>query len=135
MFGAQYSVKSYSMLRVICLICRIKEHFEKIQTIADTTTLPHVMRHLSSRIEEDLDLTNLMERLMKGKDQPNSLTAAEKLELWDGLKILSMDKCTHIVCFKYFYTVVSLWCCILCPSRFYQNCVVSLGDHNTKPIY
>lgn len=43
---------------------------------------------------------HLMERLMKGKDEPNSLTAAEKLELWDRLKILSMDMCTNIACFN-----------------------------------
>ncbi|CAN4088778.1 unnamed protein product [Withania somnifera] len=77
---------------------QIKEHFEKIQTIADSTTLPHVMRYLSSRIEEELDLTHLMEKLVKGKDQPNSLTAADKLELWDRLKILNFIR-----------IVLSLW--------------------------
>ncbi|KAK4364043.1 hypothetical protein RND71_015401 [Anisodus tanguticus] len=65
---------------------QIKDHFEKIQKIVDSTTLPHVTRYLSSRIEEQLDLVHLTERFMKGKDQPNSLTAAEKLELWDRLK-------------------------------------------------
>lgn len=85
---------------------QIKEHFEKIQTIADSTTLPHVMRHLSSRIEEDLDLTHLMERLMKGKDEPNSLTAAEKLELWDRLKISNF---TRIVLSLWATTILSLY--------------------------
>ncbi|PPD85318.1 hypothetical protein GOBAR_DD17750 [Gossypium barbadense] len=46
-------------------------HFENIQRIADTTTLPHAMPHLSCRIAEDLNLSHLMERLVKGKDQPN----------------------------------------------------------------
>lgn len=96
---------------------QIKEHFEKIQTIADTTTLPHVMRHLSSRIEEDLDLTNLMERLMKGKDQPNSLTAAEKLELWDGLKILNFTR-----------IALSLWATIIL-SLYIRVQVNILGRH------
>lgn len=67
----------------------MQEHFDKIQKIADSTTLSHVMQYLSSRIAEELDLTPLTERLMKGKGQPNTLTAAEKLELWDRLKILS----------------------------------------------
>lgn len=67
----------------------MQEHFENIQKIADSTTLPHVMQYLSSRIAEELDLTPLTEKLMKGKGQPNMLTAAEKLELWDRLKILS----------------------------------------------
>lgn len=66
-------------------------HFENVQRIADTTTLPHAMHYISSRIEEELDLSLLMERLMKGKEQPNSMTSAEKLELWDRLKILSMQ--------------------------------------------
>ncbi|KAF3656458.1 Peroxisome biogenesis protein 3-2 [Capsicum annuum] len=86
---------------------QIKENFEKIQTIANSTTLPHVMRYLSSRIEEELDLTHLIERLVKGKGKPNSLTAAEKLELWNRLKIF----------------------------KFHQNGVVSLGDHNTNLIH
>lgn len=46
---------------------QVKSHFENIQRIADSTTLPHVMRCLSSQIEEELDLTHLTERLMKGK--------------------------------------------------------------------
>lgn len=90
------------MLRVICLLHRVKAHFENIQGIANSTTLPHVMRNLRSRIEEELDLALLTERLMKGKYQPNTLTAAEKLELWERLKILSMDMCTHIVCVEFY---------------------------------
>ncbi|KAM3380413.1 peroxisome biogeneis protein 3-2 [Capsicum galapagoense] len=85
---------------------QIKEHFEKIQTIANSTTLPHVMRYLSSRIDEELDLTHLMEKLVKGKDEPNSLTAAEKLELWDRLKILNF---TRIVLSLWVTTILSLY--------------------------
>ena len=70
--------------------CRIQAHFEHIQRIADTTTLPHAIQHLQTRIEEDLDLSHLTERLMMGKGQPNTLTLAEKLDLWENLKILSM---------------------------------------------
>ncbi|KAK4350062.1 hypothetical protein RND71_029375 [Anisodus tanguticus] len=85
---------------------QIKDHFEKIQTIADSTTLPHVMRYLSSRIEEQLDLAHLTGRLMKGKDQPNSLTAAEKLELWDTLKVLTF---TRMVLSLWATTMLSLY--------------------------
>ena len=67
----------------------MQAHFESIQRIADTITLPHSMHYLSSRIAEELDLSHLTERLMKGKGQPNTLTPSEKLELWDRLKILS----------------------------------------------
>lgn len=68
-------------------------HFENIQRIADTTTLPHAMLYLSARVEEELDILHVTEKLMKGKDQPNTLTSSEKLELWDRLKILSMEDC------------------------------------------
>ncbi|PIN22508.1 Peroxisomal assembly protein PEX3 [Handroanthus impetiginosus] len=71
---------------------QIQAHFESVQRIADSTTLPHVMHFLSSRLAESLDLTHLTERLIQGKGQPNTLTTAEKLELWDRLKILSFTK-------------------------------------------
>ncbi|KAA3455746.1 peroxisome biogenesis protein 3-2-like isoform X1 [Gossypium australe] len=81
-------------------------HFENIQRIADTTTLPHAMPYLSCRIAEDLNLSHLMERLVKGKDQPNSLSSSEKLELWDRLKILSF---TRMVVSIWAVTILSLY--------------------------
>ncbi|GAV88932.1 Peroxin-3 domain-containing protein, partial [Cephalotus follicularis] len=77
---------------------QMQAHFENIQRIAATMTLPHAMKYLNSRVEEELDLWLLTERLMKGKGQPNTLTSSEKLELWDRLKILSFTK-----------MLVSLW--------------------------
>lgn len=65
----------------------MQAHFANIQRIADTTTLPHAMHYLSSRIAEELDHSELTEKLQKAKGQPNS----EKLELWDRIKILSMN--------------------------------------------
>lgn len=82
-------ISSYALLFLTDLD-RMQAHFENIQRIADTTTLPHAMQYLSSRIAEELDLSHLTERLQKGKGQPNTLTSSEKLELWDSLKILSM---------------------------------------------
>ncbi|KAK7844690.1 peroxisome biogenesis protein 3-1 [Quercus suber] len=71
----------------------MQAHFENIQRIADTTTLPHVMHHLSSRIAEELDLSQLLERLQNAKNQPNSLTHSEKIELFykDGVVPLGND--------------------------------------------
>ncbi|OVA01364.1 Peroxin-3 [Macleaya cordata] len=77
---------------------QLQAHFENIQRIADSTTLPYAIYYLRSRISEDLDLSHLMKRLMQGKGQPNSLTSFEKLELWERLKILSFMK-----------MVLSLW--------------------------
>ncbi|KAF3965921.1 hypothetical protein ACB098_04G071800 [Castanea mollissima] len=71
---------------------QMQAHFENIQRIADTTTLPHAMHHLSSRIAEELDLSQLLERLQNAKNQPNSLTHSEKIELWDRLKIISFTR-------------------------------------------
>ncbi|KAI3463738.1 hypothetical protein Pfo_020401 [Paulownia fortunei] len=71
---------------------QIQAHFESVQRIADSTTLPHVMHFLDSRLAENLDLTPLTERLIQGKGQPNTLTTTQKLELWDRLKILSFTK-------------------------------------------
>lgn len=78
-------------------INRMQAHFENIQKIADTTTLPHAMNYLSSQIAEELDHSQLTERLQKAKGQPNSLTPSEKLELWDRLKILSMNLLSFFV--------------------------------------
>ncbi|XP_038878566.1 peroxisome biogenesis protein 3-2-like [Benincasa hispida] len=96
---------------------QIQAHFENIQRIADTTTLPHAIQHLHSRIEEDLDLSHLTERLMMGKGQPNTLTLAEKLDLWENLKILSFTK-----------MVISLWAITLL-SLYIRVQVNILGRH------
>ncbi|KAL3512198.1 hypothetical protein ACH5RR_024915 [Cinchona calisaya] len=85
---------------------QMQAHFENIQKIADSTTLPHVMQYLSTRVAEELDLAPLTERLMRGKGQPNTLTAGEKLELWDRLKILSF---TTMVLSLWSMTVLSLF--------------------------
>lgn len=71
----------------------MKAHFESIQMIVDSTTLPHAMQYLSIRISEELDVSNVMERLNKGKGM---LSPSEKLQLWDELKILSMHFLTTL---------------------------------------
>ncbi|KAF3437207.1 hypothetical protein FNV43_RR19960 [Rhamnella rubrinervis] len=85
---------------------QMQAHFDSIQKIADSTTLPHAMRYLNSRIMEELDVYHLMERLMKGKDQPNPLTSAEKIYLWDKLKILSF---TRMVLSLWSMTILNLY--------------------------
>ncbi|XP_042965854.1 peroxisome biogenesis protein 3-2-like isoform X1 [Carya illinoinensis] len=85
---------------------QMQAHFDNIQRIADTTTLPHAMDNLSSRIAEELDHSQLTERLQKAKGQPNSLTHSEKLELWDRIKILSF---TRMVLSLWAMTMLSLY--------------------------
>ncbi|KAL1564057.1 peroxisome biogenesis protein 3-1-like [Salvia divinorum] len=71
---------------------QIQAHFQSVQRIADSATMPHVMHFLDIHLAESFDLTPLTERLIQGKDQANALTKTEKLELWDRLKILSFTK-------------------------------------------
>ncbi|KAF4389952.1 hypothetical protein G4B88_003435 [Cannabis sativa] len=96
---------------------QLQSHFENIQRIADTTTLPHAIQFLSSRIEEELRLSHLTDRLMQGKSQPNNLTSSEKLELWDKLKYLSFTR-----------MVLSLWTMTLL-SLYIKVQVNILGSH------
>ncbi|KAK7358159.1 hypothetical protein VNO77_00082 [Canavalia gladiata] len=72
---------------------QMQAHFENIQRISDVT-LPHAMHDLSCRVAEELDLSHLLERLIQGKGQPNTLTQSEKLDLWSRLKILSFTRLT-----------------------------------------
>lgn len=85
----------------------MQAHFENIQRISDTITLPHAMHNLHFRIAEELDLSQLLRRLIREKGQPNTSTPSEKLDLWDRLKILSMD----IVLAYALIILVALWLC------------------------
>ncbi|XP_010549092.1 PREDICTED: peroxisome biogenesis protein 3-2 [Tarenaya hassleriana] len=82
---------------------QMKAHFENIQMIADTTTLSHAMQYLSDRIREEIDVSNVMESLNKGK---GTLPPSEKLQLWDKLKILSF---TRMVLSLWSVTMLSLY--------------------------
>ncbi|KFK36073.1 hypothetical protein AALP_AA4G073900 [Arabis alpina] len=82
---------------------QMKAHFENIQMIVDSTTLPHAMQYLSVRINEEIDVSNVMERLNKGKGM---LSSSEKLLLWDELKILSF---TRMVLSLWSVTMLSLY--------------------------
>lgn len=68
---------------------QLLEHFANIQTIADSTTLPHTIQLLHTHLTEELDLTSVRDRLLQVKGQSTTITASEKLELWDKLKIQS----------------------------------------------
>lgn len=96
---------------------QLQAHFENIQQIANTTTLPHAMHYLYNRIAEELDPSLLTERLKKGQGQPNSLSSSEKLDIWDRLKILSFTK-----------MVVSIWA-VTILSLYIRVQVNILGRH------
>ncbi|XP_072989819.1 peroxisome biogenesis protein 3-1-like [Typha latifolia] len=71
---------------------QLQTHFENIQRISDTTTLPYAMHYLCARLSAELDLSHLTEKLMQGKSHSRDLMAKEKLELWEKLKILSFTR-------------------------------------------
>ncbi|CAM8886662.1 hypothetical protein QQ045_027827 [Rhodiola kirilowii] len=96
---------------------QLQAHFENIQRIADTTTLPHAVGLLHDRIADELDLAPLTDRLVQGKGQANSLMPLEKIELWDRLKILSFTR-----------TVVSVWALTM-TSLYIRVQVNILGRH------
>lgn len=117
----------------------MQAHFENIQRISDTITLPHAMHNLSLRIAEELDLSHLLERLIQGKGQPNTLTQSEKLDLWGRLKILSMNLVSApifiIAILIHLVAMINeeLKISILLRnffSRFHKNGIVSMGNSN-----
>ncbi|KAK1280473.1 Peroxisome biogenesis protein 3-2 [Acorus gramineus] len=71
---------------------RLQNHFENIQSISDTMTLPHVIHEFRLRVSDEVDLSYHMNRLMQGKGQPGVLSVKEKRELWEELKILSFTR-------------------------------------------
>ena len=72
------------------LAVRLQAHFENVQRISDTTTLPFAMHYLRSRIMEELDISHLTERLLQGKGESGLLTTKEKYDTWEKIKVLSM---------------------------------------------
>ncbi|XP_010506481.1 PREDICTED: peroxisome biogenesis protein 3-1 [Camelina sativa] len=82
---------------------QMKAHFDNIQMIADTATLPHAMHHLSSRLVEEIDVSSIMDKLSQGK---GLLIPSEKLQLWNELKILSF---TRMVLSLWSVTMLSLY--------------------------
>ncbi|XP_020241779.1 peroxisome biogenesis protein 3-1-like [Asparagus officinalis] len=77
---------------------QLQSHFENIQRVSDTVTLPYSMNYLRVRISEDLDLSHLTEKLLQGRGRSSALSPKEKIELWEKLKVLSFTR-----------TVASLW--------------------------
>eukprot|EP00271_Cylindrocystis_brebissonii_P010960 TRINITY_DN27526_c0_g1_i1.p1 TRINITY_DN27526_c0_g1~~TRINITY_DN27526_c0_g1_i1.p1 ORF type:complete len:421 (-),score=78.07 TRINITY_DN27526_c0_g1_i1:751-2013(-) len=71
---------------------QLLSHFESVQKISDSTTLPSVLPHLKARLFESLDLSSLTEKLMAGKQAQHPLTSAEKMQIWQDLKVLSFTR-------------------------------------------
>ncbi|KAG6542463.1 hypothetical protein Mapa_016153 [Marchantia paleacea] len=85
---------------------QLQSHFESIQRISDSTTLPSVLPHLKARLFELVNLSGLTEKLMTGKEDPQALSSKEKLQLWQELKVLSF---TRTVCAMWSVTLLDLF--------------------------
>lgn len=72
---------------------QLQVHFESIQRISDTTTLPSILLGLKSQLFGLLDFSRLTEELEHDKDN-SRLNAQERIELWEKLKILSFTRAT-----------------------------------------
>lgn len=76
---------------------QLQTHFESIQLIADSTTLPSVLPHLKMRLLALIDLSSLTEALVASRAsgaQPGRphLSNQEKMRIWEDLKILSFTR-------------------------------------------
>lgn len=79
---------------------QMRDHFESIQKISDTTTLPSVLPHLKERLFELLDLSSRTEKLMSAKGRDGDadgaggapLSGKEKMAIWEELKVLSFSR-------------------------------------------
>eukprot|EP00897_Mesotaenium_endlicherianum_P001575 jgi/Mesen1/1445/ME000132S00389 len=98
---------------------QLQSHFESIQKISDSTTLPSVLPHLKERLFELVDLSSLTEKLMAAKagPGPQALSAREKMQIWQDLKVLSFSR-----------TVCAMWSvCLL--DLFVRTQLNILGRH------
>ncbi|KQK24046.1 peroxisome biogenesis protein 3-1 [Brachypodium distachyon] len=96
---------------------QLQAHFENVQRISDTTTLPFAMHYLRSRIVEELDISHLTEKLLQGKGESGVLTTKEKYDTWEKIKIMSFTR-----------TVSSMWAMTLL-SLYVRVQVTILGRH------
>ncbi|MCO5557836.1 hypothetical protein L7F22_011408 [Adiantum nelumboides] len=72
---------------------QLQVHFQSIQRISDSTTLPSILLRLKSQILSLLDLSRLTEELEQDKDN-SRLSAQERTELWENIKTISFSRAT-----------------------------------------
>ena len=74
----------------LCLAAsrRLHEHFDSIQRISDTTTLPSLLPALRERLYRLVDVDTLTARLIAARGA-EALPPAEKYAAWEELAVLS----------------------------------------------
>lgn len=71
---------------------QLQSHFEGIQRISDSTTLPSVLPHLKASLYSKVDLEGLTDKLMLCKVDPQLLSHRDKMQLWQELKTRSFAR-------------------------------------------
>eukprot|EP00245_Coleochaete_scutata_P003638 TRINITY_DN15409_c0_g1_i1.p1 TRINITY_DN15409_c0_g1~~TRINITY_DN15409_c0_g1_i1.p1 ORF type:complete len:401 (-),score=82.62 TRINITY_DN15409_c0_g1_i1:203-1405(-) len=88
----QQELKKFEKDAEVRAVAQIQNHFESIQEISDSTTLPSVLSHVKLRLFELVDLSVLTNKLMAGKEASNDLAPKEKVQIWQELKVLSFTR-------------------------------------------
>ncbi|KAL4458388.1 hypothetical protein ABPG75_013253 [Micractinium tetrahymenae] len=65
----------------------LQHHFDSIQDIADSTTLPSLLPALSRALAQAADVDGPLERLRQAKEGRAPLSPADKLAAWEELKV------------------------------------------------
>lgn len=69
----------------------LAHHFDSIQDIADTTTMPSLLPALGAAVTRSTGVQPLLERLRAGVSGDGApLSAADKLGVWEELKVASL---------------------------------------------
>jgi hypothetical protein len=68
---------------------RLHDHFDSIQRISDTTTLPTLLPPLRTRLFALADVDALTRRLQEAATGSAPLSSADKVALWEQLKVQS----------------------------------------------
>jgi peroxin-3 len=65
----------------------LQQHFQTIQDISDSTTLPQMLPTLQTNLAKNADVNTLHQRLKRGKLGGHYLTPTEKQATWNELKV------------------------------------------------
>mmetsp|Transcript_39258 Transcript_39258/g.47552 ORF Transcript_39258/g.47552 Transcript_39258/m.47552 type:complete len:372 (+) Transcript_39258:129-1244(+) len=70
----------------------VETHFNSIQRICDSTTMPSMLPHMKENLLQLLDISPLTAKLTQAKHNVISLSKEEKYATWDELKLLSFSR-------------------------------------------
>ena len=87
--GGPRSCSAFALPTLTPALPRLHDHFDSIQRISDTTTLPTLLPPLRARLCALADVDALTRRLQEAASGAAPLTPAEKVAVWEQLKVQS----------------------------------------------